>query len=276
MKAARKAQEERRARIPVVKSTIEELLPKLDKLVQATGRAHRAVVDYNAKLESDRRAKCSRAVQAAAAEAPSRQPYIEAREKLEALRAQLTANEGELQRLQTTPVDSDDSPEGRALELLDTGNLEPLKEKADIQKRVRDLIGAGKTISAAITIQTDRVQKIQSAFASEVIQALRPVHQDIVSRIAAGVETAREATAEARSLTAAFGVACGNPDYLPSITFSGITVPYEFQQDSFTFWLRPEARRRVRRLATLAFKTIGASFDLAPLRSKLKEIQRWC
>ena len=43
MKAARKAQEERRARIPVVKSMIEELLPKLDKLVQATGRAHRAV-----------------------------------------------------------------------------------------------------------------------------------------------------------------------------------------------------------------------------------------
>jgi hypothetical protein len=109
--------------------------------------------------------------------------------------------------------------------------------EANISRRVANLTNTIRTLIAAVRVQESRVDAAQSKFGAEIAAGLKPAMEDVVRRIAAGMETARSAVLENRLILTAVAVATGgHNESCPCFTFGGVSVPTG-SPDAFTHWL---------------------------------------
>jgi len=230
------AQANRIARIGAIKAELVGLEAETDKLIPTLAKARKALKESEAETVTERRTRCAQTVEKAAAGAPTRQQFFDARAKLVNLRKQLTSAEAELHGLLTDAPAFEEAVEARALRLLEGGPMQDAAE-SDVSRRVKNMTSATRTLFAAVRMQESRVSELQGKFCSEIGAALKPQMQDIVGRIAAGMLMARAAVTENGLIRTAVAVATGgHTESLPCFTYAGVQV-HPGGPDAFTFWL---------------------------------------
>lgn len=230
------AQANRIARIGAIKDELVGLEAETNKLIPTLAKARKALKENEAETVAERRTRCAQAVEKAAAGAPSRPRFFDAREKLVTLRKQLVSAEAELHGLLTDAPAFEEAVEARALRLLEGGPMQDAAE-SDVSRRVKNMNSAVRTLIAAVRMQEARVSELQGKYCSEIGVALKPLMQDVVGRIAAGMETARGAVTENGIIRTAVAVATGgHTESLPCFTYSGVQV-HPGGPDGFTYWL---------------------------------------
>ena len=235
--AAQRGRDARHAKVANLKTELERLEVELTKVSPALLAAHQALGKIEGALNTERRTKIAAAVESAAtAAAGSREVFRAERAKQASLRDQLETAENELRAMETAPPTNRENVEARARELLKSGTMPAGGPVVDGSVRRSELLNQSRTLHEAIRIQEQRVSQAGRQFCDELGAALRPEMQSVISRIAGGVQTAREATEEAVWLETAAAVATGG-ESIPCVRFPGIPAPQAGNPDAFDYWL---------------------------------------
>jgi hypothetical protein len=238
----RNAQVARAARISAAKEEIASLEVEIDKLIPTVAKARKALGEIDAGAVAERRLRCARIVERAAAGVPIRQQFFDERARLVTLQGQLTSTEAELHALLTDLPAAKEAVTDRALRLLEGGTMIPDVTDVDVSQRAKTLTREVHTLTAAVEIQGSRVNGLQYQFCVEIAGAIRPEMEDVVKRIATGMELARGAVLENVLIRTAVAVCTGgHNESLPTFTYAAIDVPTG-GRDGFDFWL--DAMRR--------------------------------
>ena len=158
-------------------------------------------------------------------QAPGRQALCDARAKCDALRKRLADVEGELHILETSPSSNQGNVAERAAQLLTSGVMPATGPTVDGSVRRNELVNESRILAAAIRQQERHVSAAGRQFCAEIAAELRPAMQDIVQRIAGGMESARRATEEGIWIETAAAVATGG-ESIPCVRFPGIPAPH--------------------------------------------------
>jgi hypothetical protein len=233
--AAQRGRDARFAKIAELKIELQRKQAELDKVSLSVLEAHQTLGKIEGTINAERRVKISAAIESAAQQAPSREAFRAARAKAGNLRERLEAAESELHVLETAPSSDPQNVEARARELLETDLMPRSGPVVDGSVRRKELEGQLRTLTQAIRLQEHRISQAGQQFARELAAGLRPAIEDIVARIATGVEAARAATQENIWLQAAVAVMTGG-ESLPGCNYPGIQAPTD-TPDAFTFWL---------------------------------------
>jgi chromosome segregation ATPase len=215
-----------------ITAKLAEAIPlnsELDRVTAALVDARKKLGEIEAAADSARRQWAAEAVRIASETAPSRQAFLDARNKLQNLRQKLAAVEHELHTRLTTAAPAE-TPAGRAAALLETGNLPAVKSQTGT---VQGLVSDSRAIASAIALQQKVVRKLQSQLAREVYDGLRGPLHSVVASMAEGIEQARRAAVDSLALQTAYTVLVGEP--LPQIRFAGLPLPSD-AADAFTMW----------------------------------------
>lgn len=234
--AAQKGRDARNAKIAKLKIELAQKQTELDKVSLTVLEAHRALGPLEAKSNAERRRQVSGAIDNAMQQAPSRELFRAARTKFSDLLQRREAVEGELHALETAPPSDPKNVQARAAELLATGTMPESGPTIDGTVRRSELVNEARILAAAIRQQEAYISAAGRQFAEELAAGLRPQLRDVVERIGAGVQAAREATEEFTWLRVAVAVASGGNGELPACSFMGIPAPSD-TPDAFDHWL---------------------------------------
>jgi chromosome segregation ATPase len=235
--AKRQAEERHEAKIVAAERELAEIEARLRQIVPAIAETSKRVAELQDRAEGEKFTRIEKAIAAAIASAPSREPLAAGRQKLRELKLQFDDVEQELHQVQTRPETLQETAEDRARLLLETGQFAAEANRPTAEQRAKELLSKQRVLREACRLQEREIEKLRMRFAGEVVSGLRKIMHDIVGRMVEGYDRAREAVREAGLLRSELERRTQSSEYLPAFVYPKIEHPLQDVADAWSMFL---------------------------------------